>query len=82
MLMDSLFDISKKNIESLIKSDTDLPRSKDAIQEDIDFLHDQRSNRKWFICNEQDKDVIAKVERRIERNERMESLMLTEKERI
>ena len=71
--LENLFDISQNNIEDKIKSDKDMPRSNDAVIEDLAFLQDQRTMRRGVISDKYDIDMQQRVERRIKRYERMRS---------
>ncbi|XP_065656789.1 uncharacterized protein LOC136082200 [Hydra vulgaris] len=65
--LENLFDISQNNIEDKIKSDKDMPRSNDAVIEDLAFLQDQRTMRRGVISDKYDIDMQQRVERRIKR---------------
>ena len=42
-MMEQLFDISHGDFEELIRSNKSMPRSEEAILEDMEFLEDQRT---------------------------------------
>jgi hypothetical protein len=71
-MMEQLFDISHGNFEELIRSDKSMPRSEEAILEDMEFLEDQRTERKWYISDQEDEEMQGVIVRRMERYKRME----------
>ena len=75
----ALFDVSSDNAEDLIRADSS--RSKKRKEEDLAFLHDQKTSRKQgmsFI----DLRHIKVVKNREEREEKQESQAQKEKERL
>ena len=72
-LMNGLFDIAADNFEKLMRSDTFMPRSKESVIEDLEFLEDQRSARKMEISHQYDLELEETVRRRTERYRRHEN---------
>ena len=72
-LMEGLFDIGKFNIEDLIRSSKDLPRDSKAIEEDLAFSADQKSDRMYFISSSEDEELQRRIQRRQNRYRRYEA---------
>ena len=67
-----LFDICKKDTESLIAKDR--MRDENAKKEDIEFLKDQRSERKMVIAEDRDAEYEQRVVKKHERAEKLKAL--------
>lgn len=67
-----LFDISVKNPEKIISNDR--LRSTEAKQEDMAFLDDQKTDRKWYISEDLDEKYQKSLESKQQRAQRMETL--------
>ena len=69
--LDSLFDISCPDSENMIKGDK--LRSKQAVQEDIKFIKDQRGDRKMSI-GKRDEDYDRCIGKKVVRDSRAERM--------
>ena len=65
-----LFDIAEPNFELMLRNEKSMPRSKESIMEDMQFLQDQRSARKMGISHQCDMEHEEVVKRRTERYRR------------
>ena len=72
-LMEGLFDIGKFNIDDFIRSSKDMPRDSQAIEEDLAFIADQKSDRMYFISSSEDEELERRIQRRQERYSRYEA---------
>ena len=75
-----LFDISVANVEAKIGADR--LRCKEAKEEDILFLQDQRNDRKMYITEELDHDFEKSVKSKIERHQKLMKAKETEQEKL
>jgi hypothetical protein len=73
---DKLFDISVPGIEDRIRGDR--LRSQEARDEDLDFLSDQKGDRKMYISNELDQDYETSLKNREKRHRKMAELRTQE----
>jgi len=71
-MTEDLFDISSRHFEDLMRHDTSMPRDSVTIAEDLEFIKDQRNERKMIISAIIDKELEAKVQRRIDRYKRLQ----------
>ncbi|XP_023336024.1 uncharacterized protein LOC111707201 [Eurytemora carolleeae] len=69
-MMNGLFDIASPNFEQMLRNDKSMPRSKESIMEDMQFLQDQRSPRKMGISHQCDMEIEEVIKRRTEKYRR------------
>nr|XP_047139144.1 uncharacterized protein LOC105844719 [Hydra vulgaris] len=71
-MVEQLFDISAKDFEMKLRRDEPMPRDTSALQEDLAFLDDQRTNRNMIISSKIDTELEARFQRKIDRCKRKE----------
>nr|XP_012555559.2 uncharacterized protein LOC105844013 [Hydra vulgaris] len=71
-MVEQLFDISAKDFEMKLRRDESMPRDTSALQEDLAFLDDQRTNRNMIISSKIDTELEARFQRKIDRCKRKE----------
>ncbi|XP_047143163.1 uncharacterized protein LOC105850515 isoform X2 [Hydra vulgaris] len=71
-MVEQLFDISAKDFEMKLRRDESMPCDTSALQEDLAFLDDQRTNRNMIISSKIETELEARFQRKIDRCKRKE----------
>nr|XP_047139143.1 uncharacterized protein LOC124815046 [Hydra vulgaris] len=71
-MVQQLFDISAKDFEMKLRRNESMPRDTSALQKDLAFLDDQRTNRNMIISSKIDTELEARFQRKIDRCKRKE----------